>query len=377
MELFGDAPTYSKPKSKLVLKKQFYKSPPKPKIHKKIEQLASNSVTPFKPPETSFFSPEMSEKSDIQPPSSLSKMSITTSGSQDYTMMLESPDSGIDKENVPVTPLNTENVPQMKTSPVPQIKVPKLPKTTKNQTTEIEKPPMRSTRSGRLLGVQQNQILDFGQSVFGPKRCKECGMVYNASLVADKDNHRIYHAKAVEATLFPKQLPRSEVQVVESSLRTGHRIISINSSLSSRSRFYQKFIAYRQFIDEDLGSNVDYTSLKPGQKAFIFLNKNEVACGFILCSLMQNDNNSIRKIQTGEIITSRGFFVGVQVIWTYAPYRRKGIANQLLEIMRNKMIDDHYVSIDELAFSDTTEEGNLFATRYCQTDNYNVYQFRS
>lgn len=287
MELFGDAPAYTKPRSKLVLKKQFYKSPPKPKIHKKIEQLSSATVTPFKPPETSFFSPEMSEKSDIQPPTSLSKMSITTSGSQDYTMMLESPDSGIDKENIPVTPLNTGNVPQMKTSPVPQIKVPSLPKTTKSQTNdETVKPPGRSTRSGRLLGVQQNQILDFGQSVFGPKRCKECGMVYNASLVADKDSHRVYHAKAIEATLFPKQLPRSEVQVVESSLRTGHRIISINSSLSSRGRFYQKFIAYRQFIDEDLGSNVDFTCLKPGQKVFIFLNKNEVACGFLLCSLI-------------------------------------------------------------------------------------------
>ena len=49
----------------------------------------------------------------------------------------------------------------------------------------------------------------------------------------------------------------------------------------------------------------------------------------------------------------------------------------VLNAARETFFEGNQIKLNEIAFSDTTEDGNQFATNYCQNSDYNVYQFRS
>lgn len=49
----------------------------------------------------------------------------------------------------------------------------------------------------------------------------------------------------------------------------------------------------------------------------------------------------------------------------------------VLICFRNTFMYGCYLSTDEIAFSDPTPDGKLFATKYCQTPNFLVYNFIS
>ncbi|KAG8009552.1 N-acetyltransferase ESCO1 [Nibea albiflora] len=57
--------------------------------------------------------------------------------------------------------------------------------------------------------------------------------------------------------------------------------------------------------------------------------------------------------------------------------RRQGIASRMLECLRNNFVYGSYLSKDEIAFSDPTPDGKLFATQYFGTSQFLVYNFVS
>merc|ERR1712226_525606 len=99
-------------------------------------------------------------------------------------------------------------------------------------------------------------------------------MTFNKLLVQDKDAHRIYHAKALSATQFQKNIPfntNDEIQLVHNNPFNGQRIIQIKATLMHQGEFYKKFVELRKFVDEELGSNVSTTDMIVGQRGYVYL----------------------------------------------------------------------------------------------------------
>nr|XP_032815273.1 actin cytoskeleton-regulatory complex protein PAN1-like [Petromyzon marinus] len=66
---------------------------------------------------------------------------------------------------------------------------------------------------------------------------------------------------------------------------------------------------------------------------------------------------------------------GVSRIWVFSLMRRRGIATRMVDCLRRNFSYGVYLSKNELAFSDPTPDGKLFAMRYCQTPRFLVYNF--
>uniref|UniRef100_A0A672UD52 N-acetyltransferase ESCO acetyl-transferase domain-containing protein n=1 Tax=Strigops habroptila TaxID=2489341 RepID=A0A672UD52_STRHB len=66
---------------------------------------------------------------------------------------------------------------------------------------------------------------------------------------------------------------------------------------------------------------------------------------------------------------------GVSRIWVFGPRRGKGIARRMVDVVRSTFMYGCYLSTEEIAFSDPTPDGKLFATKYCRTPNFLVYNF--
>lgn len=66
--------------------------------------------------------------------------------------------------------------------------------------------------------------------------------------------------------------------------------------------------------------------------------------------------------------------VGVSRIWTLASHRRRQIASQLLDAMRSDFVYGKVLDVDEVAFSDPTENGQAFAESYTKRSDFLVYK---
>ena len=53
------------------------------------------------------------------------------------------------------------------------------------------------------------------------------------------------------------------------------------------------------------------------------------------------------------------------------------LLNCLFLFFRNCFMFGSFLSTNEIAFSDPTLDGKLFATKYCNTPNFLVYNFNS
>jgi len=116
-------------------------------------------------------------------------------------------------------------------------------------------------------------------------------MTFNKSVLADKDAHRIYHAKALSATQFPKTIPfgtNEEIKCVHNNPMKGERIVEVQATLRCSGEFYNKFIELRKFVDEQLGSNVSTKRMHVGQRAYVFLDRENHANGFLLVKTVCN-----------------------------------------------------------------------------------------
>ncbi|XP_029442069.1 N-acetyltransferase ESCO2-like [Rhinatrema bivittatum] len=66
---------------------------------------------------------------------------------------------------------------------------------------------------------------------------------------------------------------------------------------------------------------------------------------------------------------------GISRIWVFSLMRRGGIASRMVDTVRATFMYGSYLSTDEIAFSDPTPDGKLFATKYCKIPNFLVYNF--
>lgn len=428
MELFGgcDSSPVKKPTQLRLKSKKFYKSPPRQNLSEKFSETAiqdnEENLSPNHIPESkinipSVFSqapvqlknssqtnPDFIHKTDPHTPTQTPLQTPLQRNLQNtlHTTLRTPIQTPIETliqtpKPIPITPAQTPITPAIPqfngnriSKPVftdPENKIhpffknqAPVPQLSTNKPRSRNSSGLNSTSTGlNAKSLQPSMTLDFGQTS-GSKTCKHCGMTFNRTILSDKDAHRIYHSKALNATQFPKNIPFSttdEIELLHNNPFNGQRIIQVKNTLY-QGEFYKKFVELRKFVDEELGSNVSTTEMIVGQRGYVYLNSENCAMGFLLAGTVVNtETNNVRRIKSGTGIKNKDWFMGVQVLWVAKNYRRKGFAKELLDMARETFFYGMYIKIDEIAFSDTTEDGNQFSIKYCDTSDYNVYQFRS
>lgn len=66
--------------------------------------------------------------------------------------------------------------------------------------------------------------------------------------------------------------------------------------------------------------------------------------------------------------------IGISRIWTLSSQRRKGIGRKLLDVVRENMCEGIVVPKKQVAMTQPTSQGRMFATKYFEKSNFLVYQ---
>ena len=256
--------------------------------------------------------------------------------------------------------------------------------------------------------LQQTQ-LDLG----GPARktCPECGMEYVPAHDEDATIHRMFHHMNSLGVELGKTFMKSamrwvyEVSHIEGSVvvvdrkispaarKTVQRVLGIvNKELSAADiedtvLWSQKALDARSQSESHVRQSESerrndhksdrykvFLHVKDGRCVGLCLAERITKASRVISQKHDSDQNasSSLKGKSSSISTEAEevpAVVGVSRIWTSKSYRRKGIANNLLECVLNQFIYGMEISKDELAFSQPTESGCQLARSWYDAES--------
>uniref|UniRef100_A0A8D0GSZ9 Establishment of sister chromatid cohesion N-acetyltransferase 2 n=1 Tax=Sphenodon punctatus TaxID=8508 RepID=A0A8D0GSZ9_SPHPU len=231
-----------------------------------------------------------------------------------------------------------------------------------------------------LKGKKRHQ--DAGQKHFCPVMCKACGMIYSAANPEDEAQHIQHHQRFLEGIKF---VGWKKEHVVEKFWDGKIILVRPNDPKYAT----KKAEEVRELVDHELGFKQVVLSCPAKTKTYLFVyDKKIVGClvaeqikqAFRVlsepCPPVSPNQNALEHHRAWRCSTKpEPAICGVSRIWVLSLMRRKGIARRLVDVVRNTFIFGCYLSTEEIAFSDPTPDGKLFATKYCQTPNFLVYNF--
>ncbi|NP_001186001.1 establishment of sister chromatid cohesion N-acetyltransferase 1 L homeolog isoform X2 [Xenopus laevis] len=233
----------------------------------------------------------------------------------------------------------------------------------------------------------KQSIIDAGQKRFGAISCNVCGMLYTASNPEDEAQHLLFHNQFISAV---KYVGWKKERIV--SEYPDGRIIMV---LPDDPKYALKKVdEIREMVDNDLGFQQVPLRLHSRTKTLLFISSDKKVAGCLIAEHIQwgyrviddliPEGTSEKEKALSERVKAwccstspEPAICGVSRIWVFSMMRRKKIASRMLECLRNNFIYGSFLNKDEIAFSDPTPDGKLFATRYCGTSQFLVYNFIS
>lgn len=145
--------------------------------------------------------------------------------------------------------------------------------------------------------------------------------------------------------------------------------------------WWQKVEEVRKVVDNELGFSENSIKTRENTKVFLYVLERQV----VGCLIAEKINKAYRVVPQQPRLEGSGrlvccsqaptkVWVGVSRVWVLQAHRGKGIATTLVDAMRNNMIENHILSIDQFAFSDPTEVGLSFAEKYTGKPDFLVYR---
>ncbi|KAG7249445.1 hypothetical protein CRUP_024046 [Coryphaenoides rupestris] len=147
----------------------------------------------------------------------------------------------------------------------------------------------------------------------------------------------------------------------------------------------------RRVADHELGFQQVALSCPQQAKTYLFVNSERMVVG---CLIAENIRQAFRVLLLPEApkdmnredfmehhrawccaTSPENALCGVSRIWVFSLARRKAIATRLLDTVRSTFMYGSVLTKEEIAFSDPTPDGKQFATRYCGTPTFLVYNF--
>ncbi|CAL8293677.1 unnamed protein product [Lota lota] len=229
-------------------------------------------------------------------------------------------------------------------------------------------------------------IIDAGQKHFGAVACSVCGMLYSASNPEDETQHILFHNQFISAVKYVGW----KKERILGEYPDGKIILVLPDDPKYA---LKKVEEIREMVDNDLGFQQVETKCPSQTKTFLFISNDKKVAGCLIAEHIQEGYRVIEdpapeRSEREQVMferqrawccssTSEPAICGISRIWVFSMMRRQGIASRMIECLRNNFIYGSCLGKDELAFSDPTPDGKLFATRYFGTSRFLVYNFVS
>ncbi|XP_023652973.2 N-acetyltransferase ESCO2 [Paramormyrops kingsleyae] len=243
----------------------------------------------------------------------------------------------------------------------------------------------RTTKKKHLERQSFDQlIIDAGQKQFGAMTCSSCGMIYSADSLEDNFQHTQFHQRFLDSIKFVGW--KKERVVAE--FWDGKIVLVLPDDPKYAVR---KAEDIRQLADNELGFQQISLSSPTQAKTYLFVNNERMIVGCLIVEHIKQAFRVIDQLGHTEDVTKRDFMdhhrawccsttpvkaiCGVSRIWVFSLTRRQGIATRLVDSARKSFIYGIHLDKEEVAFSDPTPDGKLFATKYCGTPEFLVYNF--
>ncbi|XP_060027807.1 N-acetyltransferase ESCO2 [Erinaceus europaeus] len=146
----------------------------------------------------------------------------------------------------------------------------------------------------------------------------------------------------------------------------------------------------QELVDSELGFQQVVSKYPNKTKTFLFISDEKKVVGCLIAEPIKqafrvlSEQSSLESLNSKECHRAwqcsnvpEPAVCGISRIWVFRLKRRKRIARRLVDTVRNCFMFGCFLSTNEIAFSDPTPDGKLFATKYCNTPNFLVYNFNS
>lgn len=226
-------------------------------------------------------------------------------------------------------------------------------------------------------------IIDAGQKHFGATTCKSCGMVYAACSPEDELQHAQHHHRFLEGIRYAGW--KKERVVAE--FWDGKIVMVLPRDPTYAIR---KVEEVQELVDNELGFHQVVPRYPNKTKTFLFISDEKKVVGCLIAEPIKQAFRVLSEPTGPESPSSKECHrawqcsnvpepavCGISRIWVFRLKRRKRIARRLVDTLRNWFMFGCFLGINEIAFSDPTPDGKLFATKYCNTPNFLVYNFNS
>ncbi|XP_073687048.1 uncharacterized protein esco1 [Garra rufa] len=240
--------------------------------------------------------------------------------------------------------------------------------------------------SPKPAGTAAQSSNDAGQKAFGAVTCNVCGMLYSPTSPEDESQHLLFHNQFISAVRYVGW----KKERILGEYPDGKIILVLPDDPKYA---LKKVEEIREMVDNDLGFQQVESKVPSQTKTFLFISNDKKVAG---CLIAEHIQEGYRVIEESAPEGSEGEKVmyerqrawccstvpepalcGISRIWVFSMMRRRGIASRMIECLRNNFIYGSHLSKDEIAFSDPTPDGKLFATHYCGTSKFLVYNFVS
>ncbi|KFQ40720.1 N-acetyltransferase ESCO1, partial [Mesitornis unicolor] len=228
-------------------------------------------------------------------------------------------------------------------------------------------------------------IIDAGQKRFGAISCNICGMLYTASNPEDETQHLLFHNQFISAVKYVGW--KKERILAE---YPDGKIIMV---LPDDPKYALKKVEeIREMVDNDLGFQQAPLMCYSRTKTLLFISNDKKVIGCLIAEHIQWGYRVIEEkvpevsSENEKVIFERQkawccstspepAICGISRIWVFSMMRRKKIASRMIECLSSSITGGGYLGKEEIAFSDPTPDGKLFATQYCGTGQFLVYNF--
>lgn len=242
----------------------------------------------------------------------------------------------------------------------------------------------RSLRRRKEKHDDDQLIIDAGQKQFGATTCSSCGMVYSADNPEDNFQHSQFHQRFLDSIKFVGW--KKERVVAEF---WDGKILLV---MPDDPRYaVKKAEDVRRVADNELGFQ-QVTLSRPSQaKTYLFINTERMVVGCLVAEPIRQAYRVLEQPDRHKDMTKDDFMerhrawccstvpeqalCGVSRIWVFSLARRQSIATRMLDTVRSSFMYGSHLTKEEIAFSDPTPDGKLFATKYCNTPAFLVYNF--
>ncbi|KAJ8396189.1 hypothetical protein AAFF_G00020560 [Aldrovandia affinis] len=227
-------------------------------------------------------------------------------------------------------------------------------------------------------------IIDAGQKQFGAITCASCGMIYSADSLEDNFQHTQFHLRFLESIKFVGW--KKERVVAE--FWDGKIILVLPEDPKYA---IKKAEEVRKLADAELGFQQVSLSCPSKAKTYLFVNHDKVIVGCLITEHIRQAFRVLEQPEQTKDMKKPDFMehhrawccsnspetaiCGVSRIWVFSLMRRRGIATRLVDTARNTFMYGSHLTKEEIAFSDPTPDGKLFAMKYCETPTFLIYNF--